>query len=50
MNELEIEEEILTEEIDIEDEQLESLPRSCANCIWRVDGDKPYEQCSGDCK
>lgn len=47
MNEFE---EILTEEVDIEDEQLESLPLSCANCIWRVDGDKSYEQCSGQCE
>jgi len=45
-----IEEEVLIEEVIIEDEELESLPLSCANCIWRVDGDVAYEQCSGQCK
>lgn len=46
------EEKVLVEEVEtiIEDEELESLPLSCANCIWRVDGDVAYEQCSGQCK
>lgn len=50
-----IQEELIeTEEIktveELEDESLTSLPLACANCIWRVDGDESYEQCSGNCK